>query len=165
MVAAWFGVYLAAHFALYAAFLRHLRLTASERGIFLYHFVPAVSWVLVLATLAAWVPGIGIAHVALVAGLHGVYSLTFLELWALADGGYSLAILESLVPGNEAGLGSTLSELEQLGSAKQEVRLSDLLQMGLIERNADEYRLTPAGHLAGALIAAIARLSRTTVGD
>jgi len=164
MVTLGFGLYLVAHFALYALWLRHVAFVSTEKGIFLYHFVPAASWVLVLGTLWLTGPAVSLAEVILVAGLHGIYSLTFLELWALADGGYSLAILERLESRGEADEPSILAELEGLGGEKRAARLADLLRMGLVEEHDGRYGLTPPGRVAAAFIAVIARLSAAPMG-
>jgi hypothetical protein len=159
MVAAACGAYLALHFVLYATLLRHGRFASTERGIFLYHFVPAAAWTIAAAALAFLLPDVSVAEVFLVAALHGIYSLTFLELWALADGGYSLAILEGLESRKEADERRILDELEQIGATKEQARMADLLRMGLVEERGGEYRLTPSGRVAAAAIAALARLS------
>jgi hypothetical protein len=154
-----FAAYLALHFLLYGVVLRHGRLTAGEKGIFSYHFFPAAAWVIGAAAAALAGGPIGAAHVALIAALHGIYSLTFLELWALADGGYSLAILESVESA------SSLEAMERLGAAKNEGRLADLERAALVERHADAYRLTGAGKAVAGGIALIVCLADVPMSD
>ena len=163
MVAVWFGAYLVLHFALYATLFRHQRLTGTERGVFLYHLVPAAAWVIGLSAFALAVPAVGVTEVFLVGALHGIYSLSFLELWALADGGYSLAILERLESGGgqRAGLG----DMEQLGKAKNQARLADLVRSGLVEDRGGSYRLTAAGRAAAGLIALIVCVADVPMSD
>ena len=96
-------LYIAAHAGLYFAVLRGWPKLGSERGIFLYHFVSAI---LVTGGFGVW----AIAHggsdawawFVCVVMLHGIYSLSFLELWALADDSYSLAIMEIIDRGGAA---------------------------------------------------------------
>jgi hypothetical protein len=163
MVVALFFCYLVAHFALYASVLRHRRITASEKGIFLYHFIPAAAWVVVLGLLTVFLEGFSFAHVILIGSLHGIYSLTLLELWALADGGYSLAILDCLDFRKDLGERRILGELELLGTAKKQARVADLLRIGLVQETPDGYRLTAPGHIAALAIAAIVRVSDTVM--
>ena len=163
MLAVWFAAYLAVHFGLYALVIRHARLTASEKGIFLYHLIPALAWVVGLTVLSFGVPAIDAAHVFLVAGLHGIYSLTFLELWALADGGYSLAILERLESG--AGRNAALGDMEQLGAVKNASRLAHLVRMGMVEERAGAFRLTTAGRAAAGFVAFIVWLADVPMSD
>jgi hypothetical protein len=107
--------------------------------------------------------GVDAADVILVGSLHGIYSLSFLELWALADGGYSLAILESLARGD--GQRASLAGMEQLGVTKNEGRLADLERTGLVESHAAGYRLTAAGRAAAGLIALIVWLADVPMSD
>ena len=93
----WYALYLAAHLLLYVAVLRHLPAFRREQTIFAYH---ALSAVLVTAS-AVVVPlalgtGFDAEWFVAVVALHGIYSVSFLELWSLAEGGYSLQILERL---------------------------------------------------------------------
>ncbi|HZQ74382.1 MAG TPA: hypothetical protein VFB08_15795 [Burkholderiales bacterium] len=154
-----FGCYLSAHFLLYALLLRHRRFIATERGIFLYHFVPAASWATLLAAFSLASSSVSAADVLLVASLHGIYSLSFLELWALADGGYSLAIIDQLAGGRNVPERSALEPLAAMGTAKRRARLADLVRMGLVEERPEGYRLTPSGRTLAGLIWAIAKLS------
>jgi hypothetical protein len=84
-----FAVYLIAHLAAYVAWLRRLALLRTEKGIFLYHFVSAVITGLAAIAAAFIDPaGFGFAGFVIVLSAHGIYSLSFLELWSLAQGGY-----------------------------------------------------------------------------
>ena len=112
-----FSSYLLLHFALYATALRHGKALASETRILLYHFAPAVLWMAVLAVLAL-LGAVPLGLVVLLGGIHGIYSLTFLELWALSDGGYSLAIMECLDCRKDVDEEIVLDHLFALGVAK-----------------------------------------------
>ena len=163
MVVLLFVCYLLGHFLLYAGIFRHQASAATEKGIFLYHLLPALAWVISLSFLAFLFESIGAAHVVLVAALHGIYSLTFLELWALADGGYSLAIMDCLEFRKELDEKAILAELMILGTAKKQNRVADLLKMGLVEAVEDRFQLTPAGRLVARAITAIVRITNASM--
>jgi hypothetical protein len=163
MIVAAFLCYLVVHFWLYAAVLRHRRLVANEKGIFLYHFVPAAIWVAVLGLLAVFSTGFTFAHVILIGSLHGIYSLTILELWALADGGYSLAIMDCLDFRKDLDQHKIIDELVLLGEAKKQARVADLLGMGLIRTVGNEYELTAAGRFVASMIALVVGLTNASM--
>ena len=98
------AAYLAAHFATYVVALRHWAALRSEKGIFLYHFGSAVFVGLAGVTFAVLEPDrFGLSGLVLVLSLHGIYSLSFLELWSLAQGGYSLSIIASVAQAEASG--------------------------------------------------------------
>jgi hypothetical protein len=87
-------VYLVAHFVLYVFPLRQKAFFQSERGIFLYHLASAVLFS--VAALALWkveFNDAGLATALALIAAHGIYSISFLELWSLAQGSYSIAII------------------------------------------------------------------------
>ena len=88
---------MAAHLVLYFAVLRHLPAFRTERTIFLYHALSALG-VSLVAIASLFVPGseADLAWVVAVIALHGIYSTTFLEVWSLAEGGFSLQIVEHI---------------------------------------------------------------------
>ena len=79
--------------------------------------------------------------------LHGIYSLSFLELWALADDSYSLAIMEIIDRGGTAGDPALMQRLEAIGMCKQTSRLDALQAIGLFARSetARSRSRSPAG--------------------
>jgi hypothetical protein len=95
--------------------------------------------------------------------IHCIYSLTFLELWALADGGYSLSILDCLDGNPNLDQGTLLEELAKLGTAKEHGRVSDLVRNKLITLEDDRYALTPAGRRLAVAFRAIIRLANVPV--
>lgn len=129
--------YLAAHFGIYAVMLRARAPFRTERGIFLYH---AVSYgMLGLSVLLAGAlrrDPASLPALVFAAGLHGVYSLSFLELWSLSQGSYSLQILEVLDrdPGIEP---AGLARLGVVGRDKQADRRQDLLKLGMVDRGGN----------------------------
>lgn len=157
-----FLCYLSSHLLLYAAFLRHRQVMSSEKGILLYHMVPALFWTATLGVLCA-LGIVSFAQVVLVSALHGIYSLTFLELWALADGGYSLAIMDYLEFRRDLDEQTILSELVRLGTAKKQERVVALLRMGFVASRDQRYCLTRRGRLMAAFISFIVRIAKVSM--
>lgn len=153
-----FAVYIAAHFLLYALALRKLPVFRTERGIFLYHFAPAV--LVSLAALACAVveqSQFGIPGLVLVLSAHGIYSMSFLELWSLAQGGYSLSVVASVAKAEAAGTKAEFSALEALGETKQRERLAGLERLGLVATTDGRIALTARGGRIAFLLHALRR--------
>ena len=132
--------YLGLHFLLYAFFLRGLDAFYLEINILLYHLVSFLTFfAYALFLMAAQSPDFkwGIAMLS----LHGIYSLSFLELWALSDGCYSLRILDRI----EASGTSDLGFLEALGASKKRHRLGTLKRFRLVYPRPEGWTLTPTG--------------------
>ncbi len=148
-----FAAYLGLHLAAYVAVLRGLALFRTEKGIFLYHFVSAV-----LACSAALVvafvdpAGFGLAGFVIVLSVHGIYSLSFLEVWSLAQGGYSLSIIAGVAQAVDRGTEPDFSGLAAIGRAKQSDRVAALESLRLVTSSAGQLGLTARGvAVAGAL--------------
>ena len=87
-------VWLACHFLIYAAVLRDMPLFQTERGIFLYHLTSAaVFMAAALVILPIRRDGEAFSVASALVAAHGIYSISFLELWSLAQGSYSLSIM------------------------------------------------------------------------
>jgi hypothetical protein len=161
----WYVLYLAAHLLLYVVVLRHRPAFRSERTIFLYHAVSAI-----LVTLAAILgpllmgAGLDFEWIVAVVALHGIYSVSFLELWSLAEGGYSLQILERLDRAERQGQRVDLEELRAIGAAKQSNRLAGLTSAGLVQQQGGRVELTGAGQVVGSLFALLAWLTNVQDG-
>lgn len=141
--------YVAVHFGAYALVLRAWSSLRTERGILAYHAL-SFSGLGVFVPLAGGLRHDPYTAAALVfaAGLHGVYSLSFLEAWSLSQGSYSLQILDDLAhrPGCTP---SGLAHLGAVGSGKQADRRQDLQRLGLLGADG---RPTAAGHAASLLL-------------
>ena len=137
------AAYLSLHFLLYAFFLRNLRLFYGEKAIFLYH---ALSFgVFSAAATLLWVLRVKDPRWAAIAvSLHGIYSLSFLEFWALSDGGYSLRILDRI---DRNGPSADFDVLETLGASKKKYRLESLKRLKLIASGPQGWKLTLRGTL------------------
>ena len=143
-------LYLAGHAGLYFAVFAGRQVLDSERAIFVYHFASAVIvtcafgvWALVRGGSDTW------TWLACVVMLHGLYSLSFLELWALVDDSYSLAIMEIIDRRGAAARAALMQRLEAIGASKQASRLEALQAIGLVRELGDgSFTLTPVGRAA-----------------
>jgi hypothetical protein len=145
--------YLALHLALYVAVLRNVPAFGSERIIFLYHAVPALTLAIAAAAYVALAHDpAAVAAGVLAISLQGLYSLSFLELWALSDGGYSLQILEHIGTTRSA---FDASGMQEIGASKRSDRLESALGLRLVETHGSTFGLTGIGRLIATLFAAI----------
>lgn len=148
------GVYVGVHFAMYILAFRQLRWFSKEAVIFGYQAVSFWVHPLVLYGCGVrsddWVS-------ALVGSwaLHGIYSLSFLELWSLSEGSYSIQMLDRVERSGGVVEGGDFSDLEAIGSTKKQVRLESLVRLGLIERVGNRYEARARGRLMGAFLRAL----------
>lgn len=166
-------MYIVAHLLLYLVVLRRLPSFRLERTIFLYHMVSAL--VVTVAALAEALLGSGTtgggfgvalgsgtlpafeAAVAVIA-LHGIYSISFLEVWSLAQGGYSLQIMKLLEDAERRSERVDVEALRAIGAAKQSDRLAGLIGAGLVRARGARVELTAVGRLLAAFFALLAWL-------
>tara|TARA_B100000768_G_scaffold175495_1_gene186992 strand:- start:491 stop:1054 length:564 start_codon:yes stop_codon:yes gene_type:complete len=82
---------------------------------------------------------------------HVILSISFLEVWSLTEGGYSLQIIQAI---HKQALERKvlIDKFTNLGNQKREDRLSSLKQMGLICENGDLIELTPRGRIVAQFI-------------
>src|SRR5271170_8479003 len=92
--AALVSAYLACHLVAYALVLRWIPFFRTEFGIFALHVASFLGLLAAVALRPTNGPGLAAPRIVLGMSLHGIYSLSFLELWSLTQGSYSLAILE-----------------------------------------------------------------------
>lgn len=155
-----FLLYLLTHLLLYVALLRDASIFRKEWPIFLYHAIPA-SMVAAFALSMMVIDGgeSRFARAAIVVGIQGIYSLSFLELWSLSQGGYSLRILAAIAEAEHERGKNKLFNGEQFGETKRAARIAGLRRLGLIRLTGDHYILTTEGRLAAGALGAVARLS------
>lgn len=153
VAADWLSVYcitqLTAHFVTYVGWFRHSRFAASERAVFLFHFLSACAIAAVSAgSVFAFRSSDVFAAACAAIFAHGIYSLTFLELWTLAQISYSR---EVLLRAREGQLDEkTIAELAAVGEAKRTLRLAALSRGGLVRHECGQWTLTRPGRI-GAL--------------
>lgn len=150
------AAYLVAHLAAYVLVLRGRAGLRSEKGIFLYHLASAVLAGLVALAFAVLEPdAFGLAGVVLVLSLHGIYSVSFLELWSLAQGGYSLSIIAGVVQAEASGKEPDFAGLAAIGRAKQADRVAALARLGLVSGTEGRIALTSRGDRIAFLLHAL----------
>lgn len=150
-----FLIYLGLHLLLYVGLFRFFAMFCQERTIFLYHAGPVLLWGLILVGFFLGEPTIErLEMVVFMACLHGIYSITFLEFWSLAQGGYSLTILQKISRDKDCDF----SFFRNVGSAKQENRLDGLLGLGLVRINNNRLALTSKGYIVATCFSLVARI-------
>lgn len=150
--------YLGTHLLFYILVLRHTLLFSREKVIFFYHASSALAMVCILLGIFAIVPQSGNLISAVgVMSLHGIYSLSFLELWSLAEGSYSLTILDRVDAAQAEGVGINLAELQRIGASKKKNRIEGLQRLRLVRRQGERFSLTVLGRLVALGLCIIAR--------
>ena len=100
------------------------------------------------------------AAVALVA-THGIYSISFLELWSLSEGSYSIGILNELASGPARSKAALIDARSQIGSTKKANRLQILSRFGIVIGEEDCWRLTTRGRYLASFLQALNWLTVT----
>jgi hypothetical protein len=145
--------YLALHALLYFFVLRYRPLFQSERGIFLYHLVSATLLMLVaFATAFAHFSDAAVAIAIGLSAIHGIYSLSFLELWTLAEGSYSMTILTGIASQGTLSRKALIDAFARIGDAKKSNRLSVLSKMLLVHRYGGHWRISAQGRVVANLL-------------
>lgn len=127
----------------------------TECGIFLLHVGSFVICVGIAAVLGYRL-GTPLAGLVLAVGLHGLYSLSFLEAWSLTDGSYSFQLLNLIGQSGRPVAAGDLAGAQAIGTQKQQDRADTLRRLGLVGAND---RLTFAGRLAAFALRAVLWLS------
>ena len=149
--------YLAVHLGLYVVKLRDLPSFSREATIFGYHFWSAT--LVGVAAVGGWLLAPSWTSAALAAAAiaaHGIYSMSFLELWSLAEGGYSLSILRLLKQAQERGEAVDPGTLYAIGAKKKGNRVQGLLKLGLARRHGPAFQATPLGRGVATVLAGVA---------
>jgi hypothetical protein len=151
--------YIACHLALFVCFRRRA-LLQQERGIFLFHASSFLLLAIVLIICLSVEPtGKTVAVVVASLALHGIYSLSFLELWALSKTGFSLRLLANLDQTGPRTMADIVSDQTRLSDQKKVDRIHSLLALGLVHETSRGYSLTARGRWIAASIEALARLA------
>jgi hypothetical protein len=124
-----------------------------------YH---GVAFVVVLGVvIAAFADGaIGFAAVAGLLALQFIYSISFLELWSLAQGSYSLQMLMQVSQQGSMTRDDVVDACETIGAEKKRHRLDNLLTFGLATKSADGHiELSTIGAVVANLLRIIMRFT------
>ena len=149
-------MYIGVNFALYVALRRSFARLRDERGIFLYQVVSTAGLVAAGVAVVMMDPRVKVAGLIGATALHGIYSLSFLELWSLTEGSYSLSILEHVEQMTRQGRAVDVSRLEGVGGSKKEQRLGSLRRLGLVQYTGDQVALTRRGRWIAGMLAGLA---------
>lgn len=153
--------YLVLHFTLFVFIFRHHPRFRSEGGVLLLHVASAVALVAGMLVWFGLSPSQTRLAFAVGAGAaHGIYSLSFLEIWALSDGGYSLRVLAAVVSRGQSTAAKLEAHFTALSSGKKEGRLDSLFELGLVQKDENTYALTPRGNVVAKFIAGIGYLAK-----
>lgn len=153
--------YLTFHFASFVFIFRHQPRFRTEGGVFLLHVVSAVTLIFIMLVWFCLSPSqTRFAFVAGAGAAHGIYSLSFLEIWALSDGGYSLRVLSAVVSRGRSTVAKLEVHFAALSSEKKEGRLDSLIHLGLVQKESNAYALTPRGQVVAKFIAVIGRIAQ-----
>lgn len=128
--------FIACHFLAYGLVFRHIRYFQTETGIFRLHAWSFFIIELALVTLRLC-PILGNTQIGaplfIFAGsLHGIYSLSFLELWSLTEGSFSLSIINHVAQAKGTCSLQSLVPLSSIGAQKTSSRVSSLTSAGLL---------------------------------
>jgi hypothetical protein len=139
-------LYLPLHFAAYALFFRRHSFFRTEKGIFLLHFASASVLPVVVFALSLD-SGLWVALLCCAAAVaaHGIYSISFLELWSLAEGSYSLTILRVIDSRASPTVDAVSAELGAVGDRKKGHRLASLERLRLVKKEGQTVSLTSHG--------------------
>ena len=148
--------YVAVHFAAYTLFFRKQGYLRSEKRIFLFHFISTclVAGAITVSVLALDVPE-PLSVIVGVVAMHGIYSLSFLEMWSLSQGSYSFSILAMVRSGGVMRPAIAIEQLGKVGDTKKSGRLGSLSALGLVCRNGDALGLTPRGRSVAMVLRAL----------
>lgn len=146
-------LYLLVHFLVYLLFLRRSNQFYGETSIFLYHLcsICLYSFVVLIFSVLYLKHDYLITLVGLMAA-HGIYSLSFLELWSLAQGSYSISILTNIQLHHISNKEKLINDFSVLGDEKIRQRLQSLQKVKLITHTNQTYKLTPYGRVVVRLL-------------
>lgn len=156
-------LYLLLHFAAYVLFLRRYLFFRTEKGIFLLHLASSCTLPVVVFALSLdsglWV---ALLSCAAATAAHGIYSISFLELWSLAEGSYSFTILRAVDSRASPTAEDVSAELGAVGDRKKAQRLISLEHLRLVQREGQTISLTSRGRRVSALLKGLQSLANVT---
>jgi hypothetical protein len=146
-------VWLACHFLIYVAILRNKARFQTERGIFLYHLISATFFVAAaLVILLVRRDGQAFSVASALIAAHGIYSISFLELWSLAQGSYSLSIMGQGRSDRIPSRAELINFFSRIGIAKKADRLSALEGSQLVRLDGNHWRLNGSGAIVASML-------------
>jgi hypothetical protein len=165
MLLTFFTPLLLGHCVAYFALFRHLRAFRNEKVILLYHVACFIVVAGVFAIRCAWLPTYGsLLDLVLVVGAHGIYSLSTLELWTLAEGGYSLSILIEYESARKKNVAPDFDKFTMIGANKKVDRITVLEKLRLLQQSGTRVALTSLGTVVATVLGSIAWLANVQEG-
>jgi len=146
-------IFIFLNFLIYFFYYRHRPIGRSEKGIFLYQLMS----LLILTTLTVLIVHdqnleAFITAIIFSISIHGIYSLSFLEIWSLSEGGYSLQILD-IIDRNMGFLPEeSFNNLVKVGDEKKSKRINSLVKLNLIKVSGNYISLTYYGIIASVIV-------------
>jgi hypothetical protein len=149
--------YIVANGLSYGLVLRRMRVFGSERGIFLFQSCSFSMLVCITALISIHSLPLSTSGLFILSAvsLHGIYSLSFLEVWSLSEGSYSISILRHIISTNGKVGFEDLEHLGAIAIRKDENRHSGLCSLGLIRKTGPGHFVTTN---SGYVLACIFRL-------
>jgi hypothetical protein len=146
------------HFASYYLLFRKMEQFRTERGIFFLHFASflSLSIVCIFTLFRSGAIPHDFAEATFSLSIHGIYSLSFLELWSLSQGSYSLRIASLISENRQVPERFSVQAASDIGSDKLSQRIESLRRLRFI--SADD-RLTILGCIAASLLQGILYIS------
>lgn len=95
-------------------------------------------------------------------GIHACFSLCWLEIWSLSQGGFSLQMLERI--DRQGGI-DLAAYATKIGQEKLDGRLDGLVAIGLVRSNAAQYSLSPFGRLVAFATTTVANVAGTKIRE
>lgn len=152
--------YLGTHVLAFTLVLRGRRAFAREGVILAYHVASFAAGAL---ALLAWAWPALEARVPAATGvlcLHGIYSLSFLELWSLTQISYSLELVDRIAAGQTPAESEARARFAAVGVDKRRQRVEDLRRLKLVAGEGEALRPTLRGLVWGAGFRAVRWLTR-----
>lgn len=145
------------NFSYFHFIFRHGPLRASESGIFKLQllsscFIGVMGGILILKNPDSTIFSCILGCIF----LHGIYSLTFLEFWALAQGSFSQEIVKLAL--RQSITDFALTQLINIGDEKLKTRLSGLHAGGMIKLQNGLWIISPKGIPSSACMFYIQRM-------
>lgn len=151
--------YVLAHFIFYCYKGRNFKVLQTENGIFAFHFYSFCFLGLISLVMSYNLTSNSVLPIFMICcGLHGIYSLSFLEMWSLSQGGFSVGVLQS-APITLDGNSLVLHKLENIGDIKFASRIGSLNKLGLIRQVDNNIYLTTIGSIGTKFFYLIGKLT------
>ena len=141
------------NFLIYIFNYRYRKIGKTEKGIFLFQLISLLMLTGIILFVARNLNlETFITVIFLTVSLHSIYSLSFLEIWSLSEGGYSLQILQ-IINNNSGVLPKKSFEiLVKVGDEKKQKRIESLKKLDLVKIDEKYISLSSSGLIASNIV-------------